>query len=136
MNDIVLGDGEVICDHCQSTDDFCRHCHGIGKFDWIENIVGKKESLSPLDRVNVRMLYNHIEKQIESYAENNYIIKEFELKTNLNNMMNNLLHKSIIYDYNTTINTTKGTTDIQIVIKPHKSVEQIIINSVIKGGSF
>jgi len=45
--------GEVICDECDGNksnlvDNFyyfkCNKCHGTGKLDWIENIVGKRTS--------------------------------------------------------------------------------------------
>jgi len=41
-----LKEGEVICPECNGTGGegswWCMHCHGTGKLDWVESIVGKK----------------------------------------------------------------------------------------------
>ena len=45
-----MNEGELICDKCKGRGhlrrirarSICRKCHGTGKVDWIENIVGKK----------------------------------------------------------------------------------------------
>jgi len=57
---LEIKDGEVICDRCDGEgkietikpDDYiavyyiqCPKCRGIGKLDWIENIVGKQTQL-------------------------------------------------------------------------------------------
>ena len=40
-----LKEGEVICPECEGVefDDYrCPKCHGYGKLDWVEIIVGKR----------------------------------------------------------------------------------------------
>jgi hypothetical protein len=59
-----LNPGEVICDECEGgrfrydLDNYdigkyntCPKCHGIGKLDWVENVVGKKEPTYPGDAI-------------------------------------------------------------------------------------
>lgn len=44
-----LKESEIICDKCKGSGNsishhLCSKCWGDGKMDWIENIVGKKQS--------------------------------------------------------------------------------------------
>lgn len=46
MDNITLEDGEIVCDKCRGDNSWsCTKCFGYGKLDWIENIIGKSESL-------------------------------------------------------------------------------------------
>jgi len=61
-----LKEGEVYCDECNGSGnrakwdqipDYkcylpCNKCHGKGKLDWIENVVGKKR-----DKIKINMIY-------------------------------------------------------------------------------
>lgn len=45
-----LKPGEIICDECLGTGEsiaynLCPKCHGNGKLDWIEAVVGKRSSV-------------------------------------------------------------------------------------------
>jgi hypothetical protein len=47
--DVILQDGEMICDKCEGTGETgtswvsCGKCLGMGKVDWIENAMGGKK---------------------------------------------------------------------------------------------
>jgi hypothetical protein len=51
--DIVLQEGEMICDKCEGTGEGdsnwvkCKKCLGEGKVDWIENAMGGKPNKQP-----------------------------------------------------------------------------------------
>lgn len=45
---VELEQGEVICSSCSGVGS-CSKCHGDGKLDWIENILGKKKQLNKLN---------------------------------------------------------------------------------------
>jgi len=61
-----LGSGEIKCDRCNGVgftpnngehESICSKCHGVGKLDWIEVVVGKnlgfiitKQKLNPQTR--------------------------------------------------------------------------------------
>jgi len=62
-----LKPGEYICEKCEGTGnnppmkrngkylkpgvyEICGHCHGEGKLDWIENVVGKKQPMVDMTR--------------------------------------------------------------------------------------
>ena len=62
-----LKTGEVVCDECKGNGSFyvapqsvsassyrtnCYKCHGTGKLDWIENVVGKSNSSDGEDSCN------------------------------------------------------------------------------------
>jgi len=53
INDHKLEEGEVVCPRCKGKGwtamwgveykETCDKCFGIGKLDWVENVVGKQE---------------------------------------------------------------------------------------------
>jgi hypothetical protein len=55
LEDIVLNEGEMICDKCEGTGKesntsastlysrFCKKCLGSGKVDWVDNAMGGKK---------------------------------------------------------------------------------------------
>jgi hypothetical protein len=51
--DIVLNEGEMICDKCEGTGEGdsnwvkCKKCLGKGKVDWVENAMGAKPTKDP-----------------------------------------------------------------------------------------
>jgi len=73
-----LEEGEVICPQCEGTgkpnnnkfENFylvpkvCDKCHGSGKLDWIENIVGKKEPAQTRNMKFLNELYGSFSHKI------------------------------------------------------------------------
>lgn len=72
-----LNVGEILCPKCQANDIVgkgkptvfgCDKCHGKGKLDWIENVVGiRQQPRSALDNPNIKKLISNMEETLEQF---------------------------------------------------------------------
>jgi len=130
---------EIKCPQCDGNGydnkgSICNKCIGEGKLDWIENIVGKLRDYNLLDRlnsVNVKRLTSYIEKSISDHISQNYLDNVIDDKT-INNIKNSIgyqldnhKNRGVFYDYKV---ESHGHKQIDVYIKPNKSVETVKIN--------
>ena len=114
----------VVCNKCNGTGtlgqhhspfpQLCHKCWGIGKLDWVENIVGKDMRgfhRNSLDDLNVRRLINYVKHEIEKICES-FIFErmdettQYMLTSAINEFMKNIQYKGLIYDYAITFDPT------------------------------
>ncbi len=147
LEKVTLSEGEYSCEECDGTGfkpEFlsdCKKCEGTGKFDWIENIVGKKTSnISPLDRINTKsMLLLYIKRTIYNKLENivgnihNSITIDI-FKNNISRFLDDIKSRRGFYDYyiniykvppNDPFGKIKIITNIIISIKLNKTAERV-----------
>ena len=128
-----LNPGEVKCNECNGIGttlhdpySICNKCHGTGKLDWIENIVGKlPKPKSILDRINVRRLIIHIENQISEC----FLDTIPTAKNKISVYLKTLKSRRIIYDFNI---VSISNNNIDIMIHPNLTTEIIRINTRIQ----
>lgn len=133
-----LKPGEIICPKCKANSIVgkgngtvfgCDRCNGRGKLDWIEAVVGVRQSNShsALDNTNVKKLISNLEESLKQF--------EFEVndKTTMyhtQSCINSILHKErsnhTIYDFQSNVVDN----NINICLRPCKSAELININMV------
>jgi|GEM_PF-6490065 len=126
----------------------CPKCLGIGKLDWVENVVGKNpfriwgsrsSEGSPLHDVNVRRLINYIKETIEEVCASNIIDCSASIPE-IEKFLENLQSKKAIFDFRISCDPwvgkhVEGTGKrIDVYIRPVRAPETIVISTVVKNG--
>lgn len=128
-----LNPGDILCYNCNGSKVdsdtlghyFCKVCHGTGKLDWIENIVGKEpKPPSVMDRVNVKRMVDYVRKIVYKELDKTFIWND--VAQNVEVLLNVIKNQKGICEF--FVETDQQTNTMNIIIKPTKVLESVHIN--------
>jgi len=129
-------EGEIICPKCNGSGNdknnvyICEMCDGEGKVDWVSAAMVHEKRKSILQLISVRRLITNIKSTVEKYIHNNlYELKNFN--RDMTSYLSTLKSRKMLDGYIINIEKAENLTDINIYLKPNRSVDTIKLNTII-----